>query len=206
MKIGLIKEMKPFEHRVMLNPSAVSELGANGNEVFVESDAGKESGFSDKEYEGAGATIIPTPEKVFEKATLLLKIQPPMPIEYELIKRDHLIFSLILPKNNGERLSALQKSYATFLSAELIEPAYSVMDEIAGKVAVNQAIKYMERDFGSKGILFSGACGIPGANVCILGCGPSGFSAANQALNYGAKVNLVCEDYETLLSFKSAHS
>ncbi len=205
MKIGLIKEMKPFEHRVMLNPSAVRKLVETGNDVFVENDAGRESGFADKEYEGAGATIVPTPEKVFGKVTLLLKIQPPMPIEYELINKDHLIFSLVFPQNNSERLSALQKSNAIFFSAELIIPIYNVRDEIAGKVAVNQAVKYLERDFGAKGILFSGACGIPGANVCILGCGPSGFAAANQALKYGAKVNLVGEDYEKLLTFKSGH-
>lgn len=205
MKIGLIKEMKPFEHRVMLNPIAIKELVGNGHEVFVESDAGKESGYTNKEYEGMGATTVPTPEKVFEKSNILLKIQPPMPIEYELLQKDHLIFSLIFPQNNLERLSALQKSNAIFFAGELIKPIYQVMDEIAGKVAVNQAVKYLERDIGAKGILFSGACGLPGANVCILGCGPSGISAAKQALDYGAKVNIVGEDYQKLLSFKSTH-
>jgi len=203
MKIGLIKEMKPFEHRVMLNPSAIEELVEGGHEVYVENDAGKESGFSDKEYEGMGATVVPTPEKVFEKSKILLKIQAPMPIEYDLIQSDHLIFSLVFPQNNLERLSALQKSNAIFFAAELIKPIYQVMDEIAGKVAVNQAVKYLERDIGSKGILFSGACGVPGANVCIMGSGPSGIAAANQALDYGANVNIVGEDYQKLLTFKS---
>jgi alanine dehydrogenase len=205
MKIGIIKEMKPFEHRVMLNPQAVKELVDSGHEVILENDAGDESGFSDKEYEGMGAAIVPTPEKVFELSSFILKIQPPMPIEFELIKKEHLIMSLVFPINNQERLSALQKANAIFLAGELLNPIYQVMDEITGKVAVNQALKYLERDFGSKGILFSGTCGVPGANVCILGDGPSAIAAANQSIAYGAKVSLVGEEYKKLLTFKSNH-
>ena len=203
MKIGLLKEIKAFEHRVMLTPAAVEDLIACGNQVYVESGAGNDSSFTDKEYEGAGAQIIPTSEKVFEKVELVLKIQPPMPIEYDLFNDTHISFSLLFPQNKPERIQALIKSHAIFLTAELIGPVKDAMSEIAGKVAINQAVKYLERDFGSKGLLFSGACGLPGASVCILGCGASAISAANQALLFGAKVNLIDKDYQKLVSFKA---
>ena len=84
MDIGLLKEIKSSEHRVLLIPDAIEKLVSLGNNLFVESGAGKDSGFEDKEYEGAGAQILPSSEKIFQKVELILKIQPPMPIEYEL--------------------------------------------------------------------------------------------------------------------------
>jgi alanine dehydrogenase len=205
MNIGLIKEMKPFEHRIMLSPQAVSDLLEDGHRVYVENDAGVESGYQDKDYEGAGAEVMPTPEKVFDKVEMLLKVQPPMPIEFELIRQDHIIISLLLPVVNVERLHALQKSHAIFFAAELLSPVGAAMDEISGRVAINQSVKYLERDYGSKGILFSGVAGIPGATICILGDSPMGLAAARQAYEYGAKVNLVGMNYKKLTAFKEAY-
>jgi alanine dehydrogenase len=206
MNIGLIKELKPFEHRLMLNPEAVSYLLEDGHQVYVESDAGKESGYEDKDFEKAGAKVVPTPEKVFEKVKLLLKVQPPMPIEYELIREDHIIFSLILPIINIDRLQALQKSHAIFFAAELIYSVGGAMDEIAGRVAVNQAVKYLERDYGSKGILFSGTKDLPSANICIIGDSAMGLSASKQAFEFGAKVNLVGKNYQKLMELKTDYN
>jgi alanine dehydrogenase len=205
MNIGIPKEIKAFEHRILLTPEAVQSLTANGDNVYFEGGAGNESGFSDKDYESAGAQIMPTSEKVFEKVDLVLKIHPPMPIEYELIKEDHIIFSLLFPQNSSDKLKALLSSHAIFLSAELIDPIKNALSELTGKVAINQALKYLEKDFGGKGILFSGACGISGANVTILGCGPLGNAVAHQALLFGAKVNYISENYQQLLEFKSNH-
>ncbi len=205
MIIGIPKEIKAFEHRILLTPEAVQNLTSSGDHVYVESGAGNESGFSDKDYESAGAQIEPTSEKVFEKVDLVLKIHPPMPIEYELIKEDHVIFSLLFPQNSNDKLQALLTSHAIFLSAELIDPIKNALSELTGKVAVNQALKYLEKDFGGKGILFSGACGISGARVTILGSSPLGNAAAHQALLFGARVNYICENYHQLLEFKANH-
>jgi len=206
MNIGLLKEIKPFEHRIMLVPEAVQELIHQGNSVYIESGAGQGSGIEDKAYESAGAIVLPSSEKVFSKVDLVLKIQPPMPVEYELFTEEHIAFCFHLPQNNPERLQSLIKSNAIYLSCELIHSVNDAMNEISGKVAVVQAQKYLERDFGGKGVLFSGSCGIPGARVTIVGGNSSGLAAANQALLFGASVNLICEDYKKLISFKSTHS
>jgi len=187
----------------MLVPGAVEELIHQGNTVYLESGAGLGSGFGDKAYESAGAHVLPSSEKIFSKVDLVLKIQPPMPIEYELFNEKHIGFSFHLPQNNKERLQSLIKSHAIYLSGELIHSVKDAMNEVTGKVAVVQAQKYLEREFGGKGILFSGSCGIQGARTTIIGSNSSGLAAANQALIFGASVNLICESYEKLISFKS---
>jgi alanine dehydrogenase len=203
MNIGLLKEIRSFENRILLVPTAVQELVEQGNTVYLESGAGKNSGFEDKAYESVGAQILPSSEKVFNKAELVLKIQAPMPIEYELFSERHIAFCYLLPLSNPERLQSLLKSGAIFLSGELIPHIRDAMSEIAGRVAVIQAQKYLEKVYGGKGILFSGACGVPGARVSIIGNNASALSAAQQSLLLGASVNLICDDYTHLVSFKT---
>jgi alanine dehydrogenase len=202
MNIGLLKEIRTFEHRVMLVPKAVQELVQEGNTVFIESGAGQDSGFSDKSYESAGAQVLPTSEKVFNNVELILKIQSPMPIEYELFTKKHIGFSFLLPNNNPEKLQSLLKSDAIHMSGELIQSVNDAMNEITGKVAIIQAQKYLEKDFGGKGILFSGSFGIPGARVSIIGDNSTGRAAANQALLIGASVNILSDNYKNLVTFK----
>jgi alanine dehydrogenase len=206
MNIGLLKEIKTFEHRIMLIPGAVQELVEQGNAIYIESGAGQGSGFNDKTYESAGAHILPSSEKVFSKVELVLKIQPPIPIEYELYSDKHIGFSLLTPQNKPEILQILLKSSAIYMSGGLIPSINAAMNEIMGKVAVIQAQKYLERDFGGKGILFSGSCGIPGARVSIIGSSAPGLAAASQALLFGANVNLICDNYQNLVTFKASHS
>jgi len=203
MNIGLLKEIRSFENRILLVPQAVQELVEHGNTVYLESGAGDGSGFEDKAYESVGAQILPSSEKVFNKAELVLKIQAPMPIEYELFSDKHIAFCYLLPLSNPERLQSLLDSRAIFLSGELIQHIRDAMSEIAGRVAVVQAQKYLEKVYGGKGILFSGACGVPGARVSIIGNNASALAAAQQSLLLGANVNLICENYTHLVSFKT---
>jgi alanine dehydrogenase len=205
MNIGLLKEIKTFENRILLAPDAVQELVELGNTIYVESGAGKGSGFVDKAYESAGATLLPSSEKVYSKAELVLKVQAPMSIEYDLFTDKHICFCYLLPMHNPEKLQSLLKSGAIFLSGELIPPIKSAMSEVAGRVAIIQAQKYLERVYGGKGILFSGACDIPGARVSVIGNNASALAASKQALQLGSSVNLICVDYDNLVSFKSEH-
>jgi alanine dehydrogenase len=204
-KIGILKEIKPFEHRVSLTPDAVKALTAEGNALYVESGAGNSAGFPDKDYESAGAQIVPTSEKVFKMVEVVLKVQPPLPIEYELFTDAHLSFSFLLSHINFERLQALQNTSATFFSADMITKINDVMSEIIGKVAVNQAMKYLERDYGGKGILFSGVNDVRGAVVSIIGNELSALAIAEHALTNGARVNIIGLDYEKLEDFKFHH-
>jgi alanine dehydrogenase len=208
MNIGLLKEIKSSEQRILLTPPAVQQLVEAGNEVFVESGGGTYSNFNDTAYESAGAKILPTSEKVFKNAELILKVQAPTPIEYELYEPHHISFSFLHLSVNRERINALLKRKSVFFAAEMIEnneksfPILRAMSEIAGKMAINQAAKYLEFTTGGKGILITGTKTVPAARITIIGAGTAGSNAAIQAVNMGCSVNLLDADYLKLLQFK----
>ena len=58
MKIGCVKEIKNNEFRVGLTPDNVKAYIAHGHEVLIEKGAGLGSGFTDAEYEAAGAKMV----------------------------------------------------------------------------------------------------------------------------------------------------
>ena len=95
MNIGISKGVKNTEHRVMLVPEAVEELVSMGHSIYIENGAGEASNFSDAEFESAGAVILPYSEKIFQNTELILKVDAPMPIEYELYKYNHIGFSFL---------------------------------------------------------------------------------------------------------------
>ena len=140
MTIGLLKEIKSSEQRILLIPSDVEALVEAGHDVFIESGAGTYSRFDDGAYESVGAKILPTSEKLFQNVELVLKVQAPMPVEYELYLPDHIGFSFLYLPNNAERLKALLKRKGTFFAAEMFQnsedtqPILNSMSEIAGMI------------------------------------------------------------------------
>lgn len=208
MKIGLLKELKPGELRVLLTPEAVGALVQDGHDLFVESSAGKRSNFFDEEYERFGAQILPTAEKVFSNSQLILKVQAPMSVEYELFSSDHICFSFLLLPNQSDRLNSLVNTGAIFFATEMIQlsngdrPILKAMSEIAAKMAVVEAAKYLESPSGGKGILLSGSSSVEPARVTIIGGGTAGKTAALHAAGCGAHVTLFDEDFDKLIKFK----
>ena len=57
MIVGIPKEIKNNENRVAMTPAGVYALSQAGHQVYVETQAGNGSGFSDQEYQEAGAII-----------------------------------------------------------------------------------------------------------------------------------------------------
>jgi alanine dehydrogenase len=204
MKIGLLKEIKSSENRVLLTPEAVKTLVSQGNDVVVESGAGIKSNFADDDYASVGAEVLPSSEKVFQFSELILKVQPPMPIEYELYRPDHISFSFLLLPNNPERMNALIERESIFIASEMIEdekrnrPVLAAMSAIAGKMAVNFGARYLEKTFGGKGILLAGTEGVKPGVVTIIGGGLSGAMAARHAVACGARVNLLEKDLKRI--------
>jgi len=194
MKIGLLKEIKPTENRVLLVPSDVQLLVQDGNKVFVESNAGINAGFENVQYESAGAEIIPTSEKLFKLSEFILKVQPPMPIEIELFTKDHLSFSFLTVANIPERATSLLKRQSKFFSLELIEdsrhhhPLLRAMSKIAAHMAITQANKYLEKQFGGRGIILSEIHGLPHPIVTVLGLGDVGKEIVEKSIYNGCKV------------------
>ena len=186
------------EHRVALTPTGAKALVIERHRVWVESGAGAEAGHSDADYQSAGATIAYSREEVFRRCDLVLGIYAPAPGEYALLRAGQTVVAFWgLAAARAEDFRALLACGVTAVGVEIIEddegrtPIVTSMSEIAGKLAMTFGSGLLLNEFGGKGILLSGAPGVPPANLVILGAGVLGRSAAQAALGLGAQVVLL---------------
>jgi alanine dehydrogenase len=197
MIIGVPKEIKTNENRVSLTPAGVYELVKRKHTVHVQSSAGESSGFSDEEYMQAGASILPTIEEVYAIADMIIKVKEPIESEYPLIKKDQLLFTYFHFASYEPLTKAMIKSGAVCLAYETVEtadrtlPLLVPMSEVAGRMAVQQGAKYLEKPMGGRGVLLGGVPGVAPAKVLILGGGIVGTQAAKMAAGLGARVTIL---------------
>jgi alanine dehydrogenase len=205
MDIGLVKDRMPFEHRVGLTPGGVRAVTERGHRVYVECGAGVEAGFSDETYEGVGATIVFSEEEVLLRSQLVLRISPPKPAEYERYQPGQVVISswhLAVAPAGG--FKTLLDRRVTTVGYEIIEeddghaPVLEAMSEIAGRLAVTIGSGLLLNDFGGKGLLISGAPGIPPASLVVLGAGTLGREAAEFAGGLGTHVVVLDRDIQAL--------
>lgn len=195
MIIGIPKEIKNNENRVGATPGGVKEFVKRGHTVYVQSTAGIGSGFSDEEYIAAGAKILPTIEEVYSVAEMIYKVKEPIAPEYPLIKKDQLIFAYFHFASEEELTHAMIKQGATCLAFETVDrggqlPLLQPMSEVAGRMAVQEGARFLERPQGGKGILMGGVPGVKPAKVLVLGGGIVGYNAALIAAGMGADVTI----------------
>ncbi|PLK43404.1 alanine dehydrogenase [Emticicia sp. TH156] len=194
MIIGVPKEIKNNENRVALTPAGVAEFKKHGHTVYVQSSAGEGSGFTDEEYTKAGATLLPTIEEVYGIAEMIVKVKEPIASEYNLIKKDQLLFTYFHFASSEELTHAMIKQQAVCLAYETVEkadrslPLLVPMSEVAGRMAIQEGAKYLEKPLKGKGILLGGVPGVPPAKVLVLGGGIVGTQAAKMAAGLGARV------------------
>ncbi len=197
MIIGVPKEIKNNENRVALTPAGVAELKKNGHIVYVQTGAGINSGFGDETYQQAGATILPTIEAVYAIAEMIMKVKEPIAQEYSLIKPHQLLFTYFHFASSEALTKAMLQQEAVCLAYETVEksdrslPLLIPMSEVAGRMAVQEGAKYLEKPSGGKGILLGGVPGVPPARVVVLGGGIVGTQAAKMAAGLGAKVSIL---------------
>ncbi len=197
MIIGVPKEIKNNENRVAVTPAGVKELHKHGHEIYVQFDAGKESGFSNEEYEMVGARILPSIEDVYKKAEMIIKVKEPIEQEYPLIQSGQLLFTYFHFASYEPLTRAMIESKAVCLAYETVEkedrslPLLIPMSEVAGRMAVQEGAKYLEKPMGGKGILLGGVPGVSPARVLILGGGIVGTQAAKMAAGLGANVTIM---------------
>lgn len=194
MIIGVPKEIKNNENRVALTPAGVAEFKKHGHTVYVQSTAGEGSGFNDDEYTKAGATLLPTIEEIYGIAEMIIKVKEPIASEYNLIKKDQLLFTYFHFASSEELTHAMIKQGAVCLAYETVEktdrslPLLVPMSEVAGRMAIQEGAKYLEKPLKGKGILLGGVPGVPPAKVLVLGGGIVGTQAAKMAAGLGARV------------------
>lgn len=197
MIIGVPKEIKNNENRVALTPAGVKELTKLGHQVYVQSSAGEGSGFSDALYAEFGATILPTIEETYAIAEMIIKVKEPIEPEYPLIRKDQLLFTYFHFASYEPLTKAMMASGAVCLAYETVEkadrslPLLVPMSEVAGRMAIQEGAKYLEKPVGGRGILLGGVPGVKPAKVLILGGGVVGTNAAKMAAGLGADVTIM---------------
>ncbi|XOV93683.1 MAG: alanine dehydrogenase [Bacteroidota bacterium] len=197
MVVGVPKEIKSNENRVAITPGGVIELNKRGHEVYIQSKAGLDSGFSDEQYTKAGAKILKTIEEVYNIAEMIIKVKEPIEKEYKLVKKDQLLFTYFHFASSRPLTDAMIKSGAVCLAYETVEksdhtlPLLIPMSEVAGRMAIQEGAKYLERPQKGRGILLGGVPGVRPAKVLILGGGIVGTNAAKMASGMGADVTIM---------------
>lgn len=197
MVIGVPKEIKNNENRVALTPAGTQELVKRGHGVFVQTTAGVGSGFTDEEYVKAGAKMIPDAAEVFHVAEMIMKVKEPVDTEYKLIKKDQLVFTYFHFASYEPLTKAMILSEAVCLAYETVEridgslPLLIPMSEVAGRMAIQEGAKYLEKPLKGRGILLGGVPGVKPAKVLILGGGVVGTNAAKIAAGMGADVTIM---------------
>mmetsp|Transcript_37614 Transcript_37614/g.60934 ORF Transcript_37614/g.60934 Transcript_37614/m.60934 type:complete len:432 (+) Transcript_37614:159-1454(+) len=192
--VGVPKEIKKSEYRVGIVPSGVEQLTRRGVKVLVEKSAGLGSGIKDSEYEQAGATIAQNAEEVYANSEMIMKVKEPILPEWSLIRPGQLLYTYFHFAASRELTDAMLKSGATCLAYETVQtddkviPLLVPMSEVAGRMAIQEGAKYLERPFGGKGVLLSGVPGVTPGVVTIIGGGIVGTNAAKVAAGMGATV------------------
>jgi len=204
MIICVPQEIKEQENRVAMVPSGVTEMTIAGHSVFIEKGAGLGSGIEDDEYREAGAEIIAEPEKLWQKAEMIVKVKEPLPSEYRYLREDLILFTYLHLAPLPELTETLLANGVTAVAYETVEeagrslPLLAPMSEVAGSLAVQVGAHFLEKESGGRGILLGGAAGLEPGKVVILGSGTVGTNAARIGLGMGADVVMMGRDLNKL--------
>jgi len=194
MKIGLPKEIKKEEYRVALTPVSAKEYTDNGHIVTIETGAGEGVGFSDEDYKKVGCEITSDKKKLFDESDMIIKVKEPLEEEYDLFHEEQILYTYLhLAANKKLTQAMLDKKIFGFAYETLEEkdgslPLLIPMSQIAGRMAVQEGAKYLEKTFGGRGVLLGGVPGIKRGKVIIIGGGVSGTHACKIAVGMGADV------------------
>jgi alanine dehydrogenase len=204
MKIGVPKEIKTNENRIALVPAGAEAMVSAGHSVLIEAGAGVGSGFSDEDYTSVGAKIGKDADAVWKESDMIMKVKEPIKVEWPRMKKGQLIFTYFHFAADEELTKAHLKSGATCVAYETVElptrelPLLTPMSEVAGRMAVQEGAKYLEKLYGGRGVLLGGVPGVAPAKVVILGGGIVGINAAKMAAGMGAKVVILDISLERL--------
>jgi len=197
MNIGCVKEIKRHEYRVGMTPDCVRAYVAHGHQVVIQAGAGEGAGFDDGDYRAAGAVVEADRGSIFSRCDMIVKVKEPQPEEYPLFRDGQILFTYLHLAPDWDQTKALLKAgirgvaYETIRTADGTLPCLKPMSEIAGRLAVQEGAKYLEKPFGGRGVLLGGVPGVPRGKVAVLGGGVVGLNAAKMAVGLGAEVTIL---------------
>lgn len=197
MIIGIPKEIKRHEYRVGLTPAHVAVYVQAGHEVLVETNAGIGAGFTNEEYQSAGARVLKEKTQIFSKAEMIIKVKEPLAEEVNLFREGQILFTYLHLAANKKLTQALLERKIVGIAYETIQlpdgslPCLTPMSEIAGRLSIQEGAKYLEKAFGGRGVLLGGVPGVQRGRVSIIGGGVVGTNAAKIAIGIGADVTIL---------------
>lgn len=197
MIIGVPKEIKNNENRVAITPAGVQALASNGHTVVIEQSAGIGSGISDRDFEQAGARILPDNRAVFEEADMIMKVKEPLPQEYDLFKEEQILFTYLHLAPEPDLTQMLINKKIVSIAYETVQfnngslPLLTPMSEVAGRMSIQVGAQFLEKPKGGRGVLLGGVPGVAPAKVVIVGGGIVGTNAAKMAIGLGADVIII---------------
>jgi alanine dehydrogenase len=205
MNIGVPRERRNMECRVGLTPAGIELLTDGGHTCYVEREAGLGAGFSDYDYERAGARIVYTPEEVFGRAELLLKVSRPTDEEMDWVPQSEIMAGFFhLASARRVKITKLLEKRVTAIAYEMIQkddgslPVLKPMSQVGGRMIAQIGATLLQNNYGGKGILVGGVPGVPPAEVVIIGAGTVGIEAARTFIGMGASVYALDRDLERL--------
>lgn len=196
MRIGVPTEVKNNENRVAMTPAGVVNLALFGHEVYIQSGAGLGSGFTDADYETAGAVIVPTAEQAWEQE-MVMKVKEPVASEYKHFREGQVLFTYLHLAPEVELTKALLDSKVTGVAYETVQlannslPLLTPMSEVAGRMSTQIGAQFLEKIHGGGGILLGGIPGVSRGKVTVVGGGVAGTNAAKVAIGMGADVTIL---------------
>ncbi len=205
MKIGILKEIKEGENRVVATPVQVDVFKKSGHTVYLQHNAGKNSGFEDSDYQKSGAIIANSAKEIYDICDLVAKVKEIEPSEYDLLRKNQIIFTCIHPAAHREEVDALLNKKVISFTAEDSHDIPSPNCEAAGKVGAFMGLYGMMSCNGGCGKFASGLGGAPGINAVVLGCGTVGKAAIDTLFSMGANVTVGATNIEHLQNINNKY-
>ena len=208
-KLGIPKEVKKDEGRVSLIPQHITQFTGLAD-IFVETEAGLGSGFADKDYEAAGAKIVSTAQELYEASEIICKVKEPQTEEFEMLNSTHVIFGYLHLASNLSLTKTLLDKKLTGIATEMIMdgkeyPLLIPMSKIAGNLAVQKGMQFLEYSSQGKGVLLASISGEKNSKVTVVGCGEVGRSSIHKSLQIGASVTAIDLNEDILEDLKNKY-
>lgn len=197
MLVGVPKEIKNNENRVAMTPAGAQELVSRGHKVLIEASAGVGSGFSDADYQAAGAEIAKDATAVWSAAEMIVKVKEPIAAEYSLMRKGQTLFTYLHLAASKACTDAILKSGTTAIAYETVQlpnrmlPLLQPMSEVAGRLSAQIGANQLMKTMGGRGLLMGGVPGTPRAKVVVIGGGVAGTEAARVCHGMGADVVVI---------------
>ena len=204
MIVGTPKEIKNHEYRVGLTPESAGELTARGHEVLVETNAGRDIGALNEDYEAVGAKIVGTAEEIFGRSEMVVKVKEPQAVERAMLREGQILYTYLHLAPDPEQTHDLIKSGAVCIAYETVTdnsgglPLLKPMSQVAGRMSVQAGAAALEKAHGGRGVLLGGVPGVAPGKVVIIGGGVVGFNAAQMAIGLHADVTILDRNPVTL--------